>query len=177
MPVGLFSVDSDLVTRVLCAETTTARTTRRCRDQPEDQTSDQAGMDLNCKRSLGAHRPRFRSGAPRSRRDLDARPQSAVGPDHDTARRSLTAGQRVSGHLQRSLVASVSDRDAAYRTIVSKMCYVWSVHGVFFLVGLGRSGAAEQQGAPSPFPWDPWERSDQWATAADVVSLKSRRTR
>ena len=175
MPVGLFSVDSDLVTRVLCAETTTARTTRRCRDQPEDQTSDQAGMDLNCKRLLGAHTPRFRSGAPRSRRDLDARPQSAVGPDHDTARRSLTAGQRVSGHLQCSLVASVSDRDASYGTTVSKVCHVRA--RCFFLVGLGRSGAAEQQGAPSPFPWDPWERSDQWATAADVVSLKSRCTR
>ena len=101
---------------------------------------------------------------------LDARPQSAVGRDHDTARRSLTAGQRVSGHLQRSLVASVSDRDASYGTTVSKMCHVRA--RCFFLVGLGRSGAAEQQGAPSPFPWDPWERSDRWVTAAEVVSLK-----
>ena len=38
-------------------------------------------------------------------------------------------------------------------------------------IGRGRRGTAEQQGAPSPFPWDPWERSDRRATAADAIWL------
>ena len=61
------------------------------------------------------------------------------------------------------------DQDASYGTTVSKMCYVRA--RCFFIVGRGRSGAAEQQGAPSPFPWGPWECSDQWVTAADVVNF------
>ena len=84
---------------------------------------------------------------------IDARPQSAVGPDHDTARRSLTAGQWVSGHLQRSLVASVSDRDASYGTAVSKMCHVRA--RCFFSRRPRPIGGRGAAGGPFPLPLGP----------------------
>ena len=43
---------------------------------------------------------------------------------------------------------------------------------IFFLclgIGRGRRGTAEQQGAPFPFPWDPWGPPYHRATVADVI--------
>ena len=64
-----------------------------------------------------------------------------------------------------------SDMDHQQYQILSSCVRSSLGFGLFFLVGLGRSGAAEQQGAPSPFPWDPWGPPYHQATAADVVWL------